>query len=324
MRAIVRATGLCVPERVLTNHDLEKMVDTSDQWIRERTGMVERRITDEQTAASDLALGAAHMAMNEAGVAADELDAILVATISPDYVFPATACLLQKRLGARTVASFDLSAACTGFLYGLQIAGAFIESGRYRNILLVGVDTLSKVVDWEDRNTCVLFGDGAGAVILQPGESGGLLGCVLGADGGAAELLYQPCGGSRIPISTEAIGEKKHNLFMNGREIFKHAVREMANSCLAVLDNASLSQDDVAALVPHQANIRIIEAVAQRLGFPMEKVFLNLQKYGNTSAATIPMALHEAREEGKIKSGDKVLMTSFGSGLTWGAGLIEL
>lgn len=323
MRAQIVSTGIAVPEKVLTNRDLEKMVDTSDEWIRERTGMVERHVSDATTAASDLSYEASIQALEEAGMTSQDLDAIIVATISPDYIFPSTACLLQKKLGARSVASFDLSAACTGYLYGLSVASAFVETGRYKNVLLVGVDLLTKVVDWSDRNTCVLFGDGAGATLIQPVEEGGVIDTVLGADGGAAKMLYQPCGGSRIPISEEAIREGKHYLYMNGREIFKYAVREMTNSCIRVLEKVGLQSDDVSLVIPHQANMRIIEATASRLGISMDRFYINIQKYGNTSAATIPIAIHEAKQEGRLKPGDIALFTAFGSGLTWGASLVQ-
>lgn len=311
---------MAVPSRVLTNFDLEKMVDTSDQWIRERTGMSERRVSDENTAASDLALEASRQALERAGAAPESLDAILVATISPDYFFPATACLVQSRLGAKNAMAFDLSAACTGFIYGLSVAQAYIESGMYRNILLVGVDLLTKVVDWTDRNTCVLFGDGAGAVVIQPGETG-VLGTVLGSDGASAELLYQPGGGSRLPLTEELVRDKKHCLYMNGREIFKQAVRVMAQTGLEVVKRCGHSLEDVDLVIPHQANLRIIEAVANRLGVSMDRFYLNVHKYANTSAATIPMAMHEALEEGRLKPGGMALMVSFGGGLTWGASL---
>lgn len=324
MRARIISTGFAVPDKVLTNHDLERMVDTSDEWIRERTGMSERRISDAGTAASDLAYDAAQLALAEAGASASDLDAIICATISPDYIFPSTACVLQNRLGVRSITAFDISAACSGYLYGLSIVSSFIETGRYSNVLLVGVDLLSKVVDWTDRNTCVLFGDGAGASLLQPDEESGVLDSVLGADGQSVELLYQPCGGSRHPINQQNLENGKQYLYMNGKEIFKHAVREMANSCTKVLERAQLSIDDVKLVIPHQANIRIIEAVANRLELSMDRFYINIQKYANTSAATIPIALHEARSEGKLQSGDIVLMTAFGAGLTWGACLVRL
>ncbi len=324
VRAHIAATGMAVPERVLTNHDLEKMVDTSDDWIRERTGMFNRHVSDEKMAASDLAYEASKKTLAASGLAPEEIDAILVATISGDYVFPATACVLQNRLGAKNAMAFDLSAACTGYVYGLSAAQAYIESGMYKNVLLVGVDMLTKVVDWTDRNSCVLFGDGAGATVIQPCENGcGVLGTVLGSDGAAAELLYQPCGGTRIPITEEAIQQKKHFLYLNGREIFKHAVRVMTQTAKDVLEKCGKTKDDVTLLIPHQANTRIIEAVAKRLDIPMDRFYLNIEKYANTSAATIPLAMHEAIQEGRLKKGDLVLMVAFGGGLTWGASLVQ-
>ncbi|MEW6234788.1 MAG: beta-ketoacyl-ACP synthase III [Candidatus Omnitrophota bacterium] len=322
-RAHIVSTGMAVPERILNNYDLEKIVDTSDTWIRERTGMFERRLTDESTAASDLACAASKQALKAVEMAPEEIDAILLATISGDYVFPATACVLQQRIGAKNAMAFDLSAACSGYIYGLSVAQAYIESGRYKNVLLVGVDCLTKVVDWSDRNTCVLFGDGAGASILQPNGSAGVIDTVLGSDGGAVELLYQPCGGSRIPISEEAIRQKKHYLYLNGKEIFKYAVRAMAQSSLDVLQRARLTIEDISIVIPHQANIRILEAVAKRLGIPMEKFYLNIEKYANTSAATIPIAIHEALQDGRLQKGDIALLVSFGGGLTWGASLVQ-
>ncbi len=324
VRAHIVSTGMAVPEKIINNFDLEKIVDTTDQWIRERTGMFERHVTDKDTAASDLALLASRQALEMGGIEPRELDAILVATISGDYAWPATACILQHKLGAKNAMAFDLSAACSGYIYGLSVAQAYIESGLYKNILLVGVDLLTKVVDWTDRNTCVLFGDGAGATILQPnGSAAGILGTLLGADGSTADLLCQPCGGSRVPISEEAIREKKHFLYLNGREIFKHAVRVMTQTCHDVLKQCGLTLDDVKTVVPHQANIRIIEAVAQRLGLPMDRFFVNVEKYANTSAATIPIALHEAREQGILQSGDRALLVSFGGGLTWAGGVVQ-
>lgn len=323
VRANIVATGMAVPERIVTNHDLEKLVDTSDQWIRERTGMVERRIAGESEAASDFALAASEQVLYNSGLSAKELDAIIVATISADYAFPATACLVQNRLGAKRAMAFDLSAACTGFIYGLSIAQAYIESGRYRNILLIGVDLLTKVVDWTDRNTCVLFGDGAGAVLIQPSDTKGVLDTILGSDGGAAELLGQHCGGSRYPISCEAIEKKEHYLFMNGKEIFKQAVRVMSQTCFDLLKRCNKTIDEVKLIIPHQANIRIIEAIAQRLNVGMDRVYVNIQKYANTSAATIPIALHESRGDGSLRDGDLGLFVAFGGGLTWGASLVQ-
>jgi 3-oxoacyl-[acyl-carrier-protein] synthase-3 len=318
------STGMAVPERVVTNFDLEKIVDTSDQWIFERTGMKERRIGGEGVAASDLALQAARQALDAAGLAPTDLDAILVATISGDYIWPSTACVLQNRLGANNVMAVDLSAACSGFIYGLSVAQAYIASGRYKTILLVGVDMLTKTVDWSDRTSCVLFGDGAGAVILQARDAGkGVIDTVLGADGSAADLLCIPGGGSRMPMTEEVVQKGKHFLHIEGRKIYKHAVKAMAQATLDVLARAGKTLQDVNLIVPHQANVRIIEGVAQRLELSMDCFYLNIHKYANTSAATIPIAIHEARQEGRIKDGDLILVVAFGGGLTWGAGLIQ-
>lgn len=322
-QARIVSTGMAVPDKVLTNFDLEKMVETSDTWIKERTGMSERRIADEHTAASDLALLASKQALERAGLHAEQLDAILVATITPDYPFPATACLLQDKLKSPGTMAFDLSAACTGFLYGLSIAQAYIESGQYKNVLLVGVDVLSKVVDWTDRNTCVLFGDGAGAAVLQPTEETGIIKTILGSDGSSAKLLYQHSGGSKHPINDHTLHNKSHCLSMNGKNIFKQAVRVMSQACIDVLEQCNKKIEDVKLVIPHQANIRIIEAVAERLSISMSQVYVNVHKYANTSAATIPMALHEAVMEGKVQTGDTLLFVSFGGGLTWGATLLE-
>ena len=317
------SSGMAVPEKILTNSDLQKIVETSDEWIKARTGMSERHVSDEKTAASDLALRAAQQALEAAGIQPEDLDAVLVATISGDYIFPATACVLQNRLGAKKAMAFDLSAACTGFIYGLSICQAYIESGRYRNILLVGVDLLTKVVDWSDRNTCVLFGDGAGAVVIQPNGVTGVLDTVIGSDGSSAELLCQPYGGSRHPLTEEAVREKKYCITMNGREIFKQAVRVMTQTAQDVLLRCGRRLDEVSLVIPHQANIRIIESVADRLGVSMDRFYINVGKYANTSAATIPIALYEARADGRLQPGDLVLMVSFGGGLTWGASLVQ-
>ncbi len=326
MRAHIVSTGMAVPDRVVNNFDLEKIVDTSDQWIRERTGMFERRISDENTASSDLACQASKAALDNAGITPEEIDAILVATISGDYIFPATACVLQEKLGANHAMAFDLSAACSGYIYGLSIAKAYIESGMYKNLLLVGVDTLTKVVDWEDRSSCVLFGDGAGATIIQPNgisDGAGVLDAILGSDGSAAELLYQPCGGSKLPLTEERIREKKHCLYLNGREIFKHAVRVMAQTSEEILRRCGLTMDDIKLIIPHQANMRILESVAKRLGVSTERFYLNIEKYANTSGATIPIAIHEALQEGCLQKGDLALLVSFGGGLTWGSSIVK-
>lgn len=299
--------GYALPAQVLSNFDLEKMVDTSDEWITTRTGIKERRISKEESL-TDLSYRASLQALNRAGVSPEEIDAIILATLTPDLGFPASACLLQARLGANRAYALDISAACSGFLYGLELAGGLLASGRTKKVLLVGAERLSQIVDWTDRSTCVLFGDGAGAVVLSSEGEGELLSSVLRSDGNLWEILY---------------AERCGYIKMKGKELFKIAVRAMAEVCEEALQKAGLSVEDVDLVVPHQANIRIIQALAERLNLPMEKVYVNIHKYGNTSAASIPIALCEAYEEGKLKRGDVVLMTAMGGGLTWGAGLIR-
>lgn len=312
--------GSYVPEKVLTNADLEKMVDTSDEWIVSRTGIRERRIASPEQASSDLAFHAAEEALQSAGITADELDLIIVATITPDMFFPSTACILQDRLGASRAAAFDLSAACSGFLYGLASGSQFIASGLYRHVLVIGVDCLSKVTDWKDRNTCVLFGDGAGAVVLAPVEAGeGFQAFELGADGSGGQWLNLQGGGSRYPISQDVLDERKQYIYMNGREVFKFAVRVMGAASEQVLAKAGWRKEDVDFLVPHQANIRIIESAVNRLKLSDDRVVVNVDRYGNMSSASIPVALYEAVQDKKVKQGDKLVLVGFGGGLTWGA-----
>ncbi|AVX20175.1 MULTISPECIES: beta-ketoacyl-ACP synthase III [Carboxydocella] len=320
LRATIAGIGAAVPEQILTNFDLEKMVDTNDEWIQTRTGIKERRIAPEQMATSHLAIEAAREALAQARLSPDELDLILVATVTPDYPFPATACLVQAALGASRAAAMDLSAGCTGFIYALTVGAQFIETGLYRNVLVIGAEVLSRIIDWTDRNTCVLFGDGAGAAVLTPAQPGyGFLSFELGADGGGAELLYMPAGGSRQPITPEVLAQRLNKIYMNGREVFKFAVRIMGDAADAAIRKAGLTYADIDYFIPHQANIRIIEAAAKRLELPMEKVHVNVDRYGNTSAASIGLALQEAVAAGKISSGDYVVLVGFGAGLTWGA-----
>ncbi|KYH32489.1 beta-ketoacyl-ACP synthase III [Neomoorella mulderi] len=317
-------TGSCLPERVLTNAELEQMVDTSDEWIRSRTGIRERRIASQDTAASDLAVPAAVKALKMAGLTAEAVDLIIVATVTPDTLFPATACLVQERLGARGAAAFDLSAGCSGFIYALAAASQFIAAGVYQTALVIGVEILSKIINWQDRNTCVLFGDGAGAVVLQAVPAGeGLLGLHLGADGSGGSLLSMPAGGSRLPASSSTVEKHLHTIHMNGPEVFKFAVRVMGEASLKALEQAGLRKEEVDFLIPHQANIRIIEAATKRLGLAPEKVYVNLDRYGNMSSASIPVALDEAYREGRLKRGDKVVLVAFGAGLTWGAAVLS-
>ncbi|WP_138496574.1 beta-ketoacyl-ACP synthase III [Paenibacillus pinistramenti] len=313
-------TGMYVPEKVLTNADLEKMVETNDEWIVSRTGIRERHIAAPEQATSDLAYEAAVRALDKAGLKAEELDLIIVATITPDMAFPSTACILQEKLGAKKAAAFDLSAACSGFVYSLATAVNFIGSGMYGNALVIGADTLSRITDYTDRNTCVLFGDGAGAVVLGPVSEGrGFKSFDLGAEGTGGPLLNLEAGGSRLPASEETVKNGKHYIYMNGREVFKFAVRVMGTATDEVLRKAGFTKEDIDLFVPHQANIRIIQSAMQRLELPEEKCVINVDKYANTSAASIPLALVEAAEEGRIKEGDKVLLVGFGGGLTWGA-----
>ncbi|WEZ08198.1 beta-ketoacyl-ACP synthase III [Priestia flexa] len=305
MNAGVIGIGRYVPEKILTNFDLEKMVDTSDEWIRTRTGIQERRIAADNEDTSDLAYKAAVNALENANISAEDLDMIIVATVTPDQPFPTVSCMLQEKLGAKKAAAYDVSAACAGFMYGVITAKQFIETNAYKNVLVVGVEKLSKITDWNDRNTAVLFGDGAGAVVVGPVSEGrGILSFELGSDGTGGKHLYQ---------------DEHDHIIMNGREVFKFAVRQMGESAINVLDKAGLSKEDVDFLIPHQANIRIMEASRQRLDLPEEKMSKTIQYYGNTSAASIPISIVHELEQGKIKDDDLLVMVGFGGGLTWGA-----
>ncbi|WP_310550043.1 beta-ketoacyl-ACP synthase III [Paenibacillus glufosinatiresistens] len=316
-------TGKYVPERILTNSDLEQMVETNDEWIVSRTGIRERHIAAPEEATSDLAYQAALKALETANMKAEELDLIIVATITPDTSFPSTACILQDKLGACRAAAFDLSAACSGFVYSLATAVGMIQNGMYNNALVIGADTLSRITDYTDRNTCVLFGDGAGAVIIgEVPEGRGFRSFDLGAEGAGGSLLKLEGGGSRLPASSETVEGKKHFIYMNGREVFKFAVRVMGTATERVLAKAGLTKADIDLFVPHQANVRIIQSAMQRLELPEEKCVVNVDRYANTSAASIPLALVEAAEQGRMKEGDTVLMVGFGGGLTWGASVL--
>ncbi|MEK3734514.1 MULTISPECIES: beta-ketoacyl-ACP synthase III [Paenibacillus] len=316
-------TGKYVPEKILTNQDLEKIVDTSDEWIVSRTGIRERHIAAPDEATSDLAYKAALNALESAGMSAEDLDLIIVATITPDMAFPSTACLIQDRLGAKKAAAFDLSAACSGFVYGLATATNFVQTGMYNNALVIGADCLSRITDYTDRNTCVLFGDGAGAVIVgEVPEGRGFKAFDLGAEGAGGAHLYIEAGGSRLPASVETLESKKHYIYMNGREVFKFAVRVMGTATEKVLSKAGVDKKDIDLFIPHQANIRIINSAMERLELPEDKVVINVDRYANTSAASVPLALVEAQETGRIKEGDTVLMVGFGGGLTWGASVL--
>ncbi len=320
----VAGVGAYVPERILTNAELEKLVDTTDEWITTRTGIQERRIAAENEFTSDLATKAAQKAMERAGVSAEQIDLIIVATITPDMPFPSTAALVQHRIGARRAAAFDLEAACSGFIYALEIGQQFIMSRTYETVLVIGAEKLSSIVDWQDRNTCVLFGDGAGAVVLQNRpDSHGLLTAVMGADGSKADLLFMAGGGSRCPATTESVVSRMHFLRMEGKETFKNAVQAMQIAAIEALRRCELDITRIKCIIPHQANRRIIDAVGERLGARPEQLFVNLHKFGNTSAASVAIALDEAVESGRIQKGDLVLLVVFGAGLTWGAAVIE-
>jgi 3-oxoacyl-[acyl-carrier-protein] synthase-3 len=316
--------GAYLPKKVMTNKDLEKMVDTSDEWITTRTGIKERRLAAKGEAASDLAIKAAKKALQDAGgMDPQDLELIIVATITPDMQFPSTACLVQQALGASRACCFDVSAACAGFVYGIVIAQQFIAHGTYKNTLVIGVEVLSSITDWQDRNTCVLFGDGAGAAILAETKSGGILSTYLGSDGSQAELLMLPGGGSRHPATRQTVDKRMHYIKMRGNEVFKLAVKIMADAAQKALDKAGVKCKEVDCLIPHQANIRILLALAKKLGLPEEKIYLNIEKYGNMSSASTAIALCEAVKAGRIKKDSIVLLDAFGAGLVWGACVIK-
>ncbi len=317
-------TGSSVPEAVLSNSDLEKMVDTSDEWITSRTGIKERRIADKDTASSDIAYEAAEKALEAASVNPSDLDVIIVGTITPDFIFPSTGCVVQSLLGAKKAYAFDLMAGCSGFLYTLHVAQGIIKSGAAEKILVIGVDTLSKVTDFEDRSTCILFGDGAGAAVLTASDEPGILSSILNSDGRDWDLLYVPAGGSRTPIGEEVLKTRDQYIKMKGNDVFKVAVKSMESATINAIKEAGLAPEDIDLFVPHQANQRILEAVRKRLNFPEEKVFVNLDKYGNTSGASVPLALDEAIRQGKVKEGNLVLFAAFGAGFTWGASVVRL
>ena len=320
----ITGVGSYVPAKVLTNFELAAMVDTNDEWITSRTGIKERRIAAKDEFTSDLATKAALRAMKAASVTGEQIDLIIVATITPDMMFPATACLVQQKIGALRAAAFDLEAACSGFIYGLEVAQQFIMSRTYDTVLVIGAEKLSSVVDWQDRNTCVLFGDGAGAAVLQSrARSHGLLTAVMGADGSKAELLHMPGGGSRCPATAQSVAARLHFARMEGKEVYKHAVQAMVSAATEALSRCDLKIDQIKCVIPHQANRRIVDAVGERLGARPEQLFLNLDRYGNTSAASVAIALDEAVSSGRIHRGDLILLVVFGAGLTWGAAVIE-
>jgi 3-oxoacyl-[acyl-carrier-protein] synthase-3 len=317
-------TGSYLPERILTNRELEKIVETSDEWIRTRTGIGERRIAAPDEATSDMATNAALAAMSQAGVPAEQIDLIIVATVTPDMFFPATACWVQKKLGAIRAACFDISAACSGFIYAMEIAQQFISNHVYNTVLIIGADKLSSIVDWSDRNTCVLFGDGAGAAILRNrGASHGVIATHMGSDGEFTDILFMPGGGSRCPITSANVDQKLNTIKMLGKETYKQAVTAMSDAADRALESAGLKYEDIACVIPHQANMRIIEAIAHRMGLPVDKFYVNLEKYGNTSAAAVAIALDEAHRNGRFKIGDYILLVVFGGGLTWASSVIQ-
>ncbi|BBI34483.1 beta-ketoacyl-ACP synthase III [Cohnella abietis] len=319
----ILGTGKYVPDRRLTNQELEQMVETNDEWIVTRTGIRERRIAAPEQATSDLAYEASILALQAAGITADELDLIIVATITPDMFFPSTACLLQEKLGAKKAAAFDLSAACSGFIYGLANGTGLIATGMYRHVLVVGAECLSRITDYTDRNTAILFGDGAGAVVLgQVPEGRGFKSFKLGADGAGGDLLRICGGGSRYPSTEQSVTDRRHFIEMNGRDVFKFAVRIMGSAAEEALAEAGLEKSDIDLLIPHQANIRIIQSALERLDLPEEKAMINLDRYGNVSAGSIPIALAEAVEQNRVKEGDTLVLVGFGGGLTWGASVL--
>ena len=322
-RAAITGIGSYVPERVLTNDDLAKMVDTSDEWIVERTGIRERRIAEPEQALSDFCRPAALEALQKAGREAGEIDLIIVATVTPDMAFPSTGAILADELGSPDAAAYDLSAGCTGFMYALAQAYGMLAGGLAERALVIGGDVLSKIMDWTDRRTCVLFGDGAGAVVLEPVDEGGFLGFELGADGSGGPQLYLPAGGSRSPATAETVANRMHFTQMNGREVFKFATRVLVTSAEAVLEAAGRSMDEVDVYVPHQANVRIIDYATRKLGIPEDRVVVNVDRYGNTSSGSIPLALADAEAEGRLAPGRIILMTGMGAGLTWGSALME-
>jgi 3-oxoacyl-[acyl-carrier-protein] synthase III len=319
----ITGLGTHVPERVMTNDEIAKLVDTTDEWIQTRTGIRERRIAAPGEALSDVCLPAARSALEAAGVPARQIDLLIVATVTADMAFPSTGALIADALGATEAAAYDLSAGCTGFMYAIAQAYGMLAGGLSRRALVVGGDVLSKVTDWHDRSTCVLFGDGAGAVVLERVDRGGFLGFELGADGGGGPELYLPAGGSREPASAETVAKGEHFIHMNGREVFKFATRVLVSSARELLDECGVGVEDVDVYVPHQANVRIIEHARQKLGIPPERTVINVDRYGNTSSGSIPLALADAARDGRLRRGELVLMTGMGAGLTWGSALIE-
>jgi len=324
IKAKVSGVGMYVPKKVLTNHDLSGLVDTSDQWIRERTGISERRFVSEGESNSDLSVGSIKEVLVKTGHEPEDIDVIIVATVTPDMIFPSTACVIQEKIGASNAWGFDLSAACSGFLYALSTGVQFIETGAYKRVLVVGTDVMSSIINFKDRSTCVLFGDGSGTILLEPStDEAGVLDFLLRSDGSGGQHLCMPAGGSQRPATHETVSEELHYVQQSGRAVFRYAVKLMTGVCREILERNGLTPEDVQLFVPHQANSRIIDSSVDRLGLSPEQVLINIDRYANTTAATIPMGLAEAEAEGRLKSGDLVLLASFGAGFTWGSVLIR-
>ena len=323
-RASITGIGTYLPDKVLTNYDLEKMVDTTNDWIIQRTGIKERRIVENGVTTSDIATQASLRAMEDAGVSPKDLDMIITSTITPDHIFPSTSCYIQQKIGATRACAFDILAACAGFIYAMSIGQSFINSGAMKTVLVVGAECLSKITDYTDRSTCVLFGDGAGAVIIQRNPvKHEILSSILAADGSEADVLIMPGGGARNPASLESVQQRLHYIQFKGKEVFKLAINNITNLILETTRENGLTLDDIDLIIPHQSNLRIIEATMEKLGLPMEKAFVNIDKYGNTSSASVPIAMDEARKQGRLRKGNIVMLVAFGGGLTWGSSVIR-
>lgn len=323
IKAKIVATARSVPQNIMTNHDLEKIVDTSDDWIRSRTGINQRHVVGENEASSDMSTKIAKTLLEKSQLSPTEIDVIIVGTVTPDHFTPSTAAIVQNNINAKNAWGFDLSAACSGFIYGLETGSALINSGKYNNVMVIGVDTMTSILDFKDRDTCVIFGDGGGGVILQPTKNNGIIDSLLHMDGSGGKYLIIPGGGSKIPASIESVKNRDHFIKQDGKTVFKHAVRGMADVSAKILLKNNLTGNDISLFIPHQANKRIIDAAAKKCGISKEKVLINIDKYGNTTAGTIPIALSEAVDDGKIKNGDYVLLSSFGAGFTWGSILLR-
>jgi 3-oxoacyl-[acyl-carrier-protein] synthase-3 len=323
IKAKIVATARSLPENIMTNHDLEKIVDTSDHWIQSRTGIKQRHVVGENEASSDISTKIALTLLEKSQLSPTEIDVIIVGTVTPDHFTPSTAAIVQNNINAINAWGFDLSAACSGFIYGLETGSSLIKSGKYNNVMVIGVDTMTSILDFQDRDTCVIFGDGGGGVILQPTKNNGIIDSLLHMDGSGGEYLIIPGGGSKIPASVKSVENRDHFIKQDGKTVFKHAVRGMADVSSKILKNNNLTGNDISLFIPHQANKRIIDAAAERCGISKERVLINIGKYGNTTAGTIPIALSEAVDDGKIKNGDYVLLSSFGAGFTWGSILLK-